>query len=144
MLTEAHTNINRKFSIPKTTPSNAPNIAEVLLHHPDCLKVCRMVEGITPEQEKLDEVACDVSTRHIQPACEMRKSKTLIHRADVRHSITTVYHNACQQTCIPTGGRGGRHHTHIKDVYTETCSMTPHHQCKLIHTEIPTQQYHIW
>ena len=57
-----------------------------------------MVEGITPEQEKLDEVACDVSARHVQPACEVRKSETLIHRADVCHSIPTVNHNTCQQT----------------------------------------------
>ena len=114
---EAHTNINRKFSIQKTTFSNPPNIAEVFLHHSDSLKVCCMVERITPEQEKLDEVACDVSTSHVQPACEVGKSKTLIHWADVCHSIPTVNHNPRQQTCIHTQG-GGTRQTDIKDVYT--------------------------
>ncbi len=87
-----------------------PDIAEILLHHPDGLKVSGVVEGIASEQQELDEVSCDVSAGHVQPASEVGQAEPLVHWAYVGHTITTVYNNTCQQSCVGRwGGReGGR------------------------------------
>lgn len=47
----------------------------------------------------LDEVTCDVTSCDVQPACEVRQRKALIHRTDVRDTIARVDHNTGQQTC---------------------------------------------
>lgn len=76
--------------------SDSPYIAELLLHHSDGLKVCRVVEGVTSEQQELDEVPCDVSPGHVKPARQVGEAEPLIHRTYVGHSITTVDYNTCQ------------------------------------------------
>ena len=43
-----------------------PDVAELLLHHPDGLEVCGVVEGVAAEEEELDQVAGDVSAGDIQ------------------------------------------------------------------------------
>ena len=56
-----------------------------------------MVEGIASQEEEFDEVASDVTTGHVHSTSEVGQGETLIHWADVSHSIPTVYYNASQQ-----------------------------------------------
>ena len=58
-----------------------------------------MVERIPSEQEELDEVACDVTSGHVHATREVGQREALVDRADVRDTITTVYHQPSQETC---------------------------------------------
>lgn len=52
-----------------------------------------------------NEVAGDVSSCDVQPACEVGQRKALVHRADVGDSIAGVNNHPGQQACRP--GRVG-------------------------------------
>lgn len=54
-----------------------------------------MVESVASKEQQLDEVSCDVSAGYVEPSGEVRESKAFVDRANVSHSITTVYYNTC-------------------------------------------------
>jgi len=72
------------------------DIAELLLDLTDGLEVSGSVEGITTEEEELDEVASDIATGDIKTLRQMRKSKALEDRNDVGDTIARVNNNTGQ------------------------------------------------
>lgn len=81
-----------------STPSNIRDIAKLLLDLTDSLEISSTVEGISTEEEKFDEVTSNITSSHIQTACEMGKGETIKHRDDVGNTITTIYHHTSQET----------------------------------------------
>lgn len=74
------------------------DIAKLLLHLTDCLEVSSAVEGVTAEEEELNEVARNVTTGHIDALSEVRERETLEDRDNVGHTIARVHHDTSQQT----------------------------------------------
>jgi hypothetical protein len=74
------------------------NIAELFLDLPHGLEVSCAVESITTEEEKLDQVAGDITSSNIKATGQMGKSEALIHGDNVGHTITRVNDNTGQKT----------------------------------------------
>ena len=74
------------------------NIAKFLLDLTHSLEVSSAVEGISVEEEKLDEVTGHITTSHIETAGQMGQGETLEHRNNVGNTITTVHDNTSKKT----------------------------------------------
>jgi len=74
------------------------DVAELLLDLTDGLKIGSAVEGITTEEEELDEVAGNIGTGDIKTTDEVGHGVTLTDRDDVSHTITRVEHDTIKKT----------------------------------------------
>ena len=75
-----------------------PDIAEFLLDLSNGLKVGCAVEGVSTHEEKLDQIAGDVSSCNVQSAGEVREGKSVVDGDDVCYSVTGVDDDASGQT----------------------------------------------
>jgi hypothetical protein len=58
----------------------------------DRLKIGAAVKSIAANQEKLDEVICNVATSHIQTLDLIEEGESLHHWDAMRHTIACVKH----------------------------------------------------
>jgi hypothetical protein len=66
----------------------SPHIAKFLLDFTHGLEIGGTVERITAHEQQFDQVPRDISTCNVQASGEMREGKSVVHRYDVRDSIT--------------------------------------------------------
>merc|ERR1739848_718476 len=64
------------------------NIAQLLLYHPDSVKVRSFVEDISVHQEEFYQVLGDVPASDVQPLGDAGDGEAVIHRHDVSHTVT--------------------------------------------------------
>eukprot|EP00093_Oithona_nana_P010093 10093.XXX_21477_21974_1 [CDS] Oithona nana genome sequencing. len=79
------------------------DVAKLFFHQAHRFKVRRVVESVSSQKQELDEVSCDFSTSNVKSTDQMGKGKALIDGADMRHTITRIYHNPCQQALSVQG-----------------------------------------
>jgi hypothetical protein len=79
--------------ITKQKVSPLPDVAELLLNFSHGLEIGRAVEGVTPHEQKLDQISRDVSSGDVKTPSEVGQRKAIVHRDDVRHTIAGVNHN---------------------------------------------------
>ena len=69
---------------------------KVFFSHENCLKISRMVEGISSQQQQLGKIPGNIPPSHIQPPCKVRERKAFIYWANVSDAISRVHYYTSQ------------------------------------------------
>jgi hypothetical protein len=97
----------------------------LLLDLTDGLEIGSPVEDIAAEEEKLDEVASDVTTGDVETTGQVGQREALVHGHDVGHTVTRIDDHTSKQTL---GVEGQDSLVHRKENVKE-CQFTSSIQC---------------